>query len=791
MKFSCSRMHCKSSTTLTHFLAKNVGLSKVFGIIFFFIFNQVCDAQIENLSQDSINVSQVKTKLGVKNNLPKKEQFKDSTVLDYLKQEKAKTDSAAKASLLKVFTPKFGSNGSVLIETYAANAQNPYQLNENKYLRADANTQVTLMGLPFNTGFYYTTENNSIYNSNKFYFSFDAYAFKTKMQNNMKEQKEAALRSHKLRAYDLKKMDNLELTLKNELEALKKDLPDTGVLRTMSNKEIEEGKIKGEAIADKQKNRLDSAKDAQTNRLEDSLTHRRNHFESKGKSYGDSLNPNIDTTKLRKYREKEAQLNELQNKRRKLEALQQNDTLKGVLDFIQDPSKKKAQMTQQAKESGAKKLAFMTDRFDVGSINPVYSEFTVQGILLRGANWQFSNGKYFGGVSGGRTTVNLPSLFTRSKPEFGRNFGIINAGLGDKTSHYIAVNLMGAKDGKKDSIEVSNPPIKNSVMSIEGKFLLKKHVEFEGEVAKSFYALNNNAPATDITYSKPPTERKAGIEQTPNMAFKGKVSYVANKNTTLSASFRRINPGFKSVGNIFLRSNIQEYEFKAKQYFYKKRISISLFYKANKDNVFNLLETTNRMKGYGGTLNVAIPKYPILTVGYMPYEQGNNHPDTLLQTNNHFSLLFANLSYAKRIGVWNVILTGSATQSQMQIRNSNIFTVSTMYQQTIMAQYKNKIQSSITYAQQKTKPSIDSLNSSSLSIKSLYSINRKMRVGLHVSGMMFKSGGFKYESGCSFEWQATKSSAFKLEGALGKIHQMWGFENQFVRSAMASWLLSF
>jgi len=45
-------------------------------------------------------------------------------------------------------------------------------------------------------------------------------------------------------------------------------------------------------------------------------------------------------------------------------------------------------------------------------------------------------------------------------------------------------------------------------------------------------------------------------------------------------------------------------------------------------------------------------------------------------------------SYSKRAGVWNFVLSGSANQSQMEIKNRDIFTTSNLFQYTLMAQFK-------------------------------------------------------------------------------------------------------
>jgi len=708
----------------------------------------------------------------------------DSNFNQKAKNQMKEADSMYQSAIKQVFSPKLGLGGSARIEAYATNAQNPLQLNEKQYLRADINTNVVLMGLPFKTGFYYTTESQSLYNTNKIYFSFDAYAFKEKLHQSWKAQNDALMRKHKIREYNLAKLDAAEKSLQNKLDQLKTQIPTETLLQSEAEKQKMEWEQKAQKETEVQKAKYPSKADSLRNTKENSL---RDSLSIKRQGLQDGVSTKADSGLINKYQRMEKQLAELKEQKAKLEALQQNDTLNQILGFLRNPKQEKEAMMHSAQ--GKMKMALATDRFDMGAINPVYSEFTSQGILLRGLDWQVSNSRFFGGLSAGRTTLNLPHLFTRSKPKFGRNFGIVTAGIGSKEKNFIALTAMGAKDAKVDSIDLSNPPIKNTVLSLEGKYELLKPFTLEAEVAKSNYQFNNGAEHAITTVNDQPIS--TSIWDQANLAYKGSVTYINEKNTEASIQLRRVNPGFKSIGNLFLRTNIQEHEFKLKQAFYKQRIKLSLFYKENRDNVYNLLETTNRMKGYGGTLNVSIPKYPTLTVGYMPYEQGNNHPDSLLQTNNQFSMLFANLAYTKNMGAWNLILSGSATQSEMEIRNANIFTTSTLYQSSLMGQYKNKFQSALSYSLQTTNPGIDSLNSSSIQYQMKYALSRKIRLGTQFNGSYFKSGGFKYEGGLSLAWQVAKKSALKLEGNVGKINQIWGFNHANMINGRVSWFVLF
>lgn len=715
----------------------------------------------------------------------------DSLYLEMAKNQLNEADSALRSAVKSLTSPKFKKEGSAYIEAFATNAQNPLQLNEKQYLRADVNATVTLMGLPFNTGFYYTTEDQSLYNTNRAYFSFDAGLYKQRLTDSYQAQQEALLRKHKLRGYNISQLSAQEDKLKNELDKLKGELPDS----TAVNREINRQKLKAESKArEEAENRKqhylekgDSLRASKENQLKDSFESRKNNYSDSLESrQSDLYDKHQDTQLLNRYNRLQKKLEHLQKQKSRLEALQQNDTLNKAMNFATNPKDAKAELLDKAQ--GNMKLFMATDRFDIGAINPVYSEFTTMGTLLRGGEWQLSNEKYFGAISLGRTTVNMPSLFTRSKPEFGRNFGFVQAGMGSKEKSFIALNLMGAKDGKQDSLDLSNPPIQNTVVSIEGKYTLKDHWITEGELAQSSYKFNNSADAPIVTLNDVPVENQL---QRPNLAYRIKSTYKGKKNTEASASLRQVNPAFKTVGNIFLRNNMMEYEFQLKQSFYKKRIQLTTFYKQNKDNVFEVLETTNRMKGYGGTLNISIPKWPILTVGYMPYEQGNNHPDSILQTNNHFSMLFANLSYVKRIKVWSLMSTASFSQSEMQIRNSDIFTTSNMYQATLMAQYKNKLQSAISYAHQSTNPGIDTLNSQSASLNIMYNISRKFRIGAQGNGLLFKSGGYKYEGGLSLDWKVSKSSSLHIEGNIGRLRNIWGLDNEAMRNGLVSWMVSF
>ena len=158
--------------------------------------------------------------------------------------------------------------GSLRIENYGTNLQNPLQLNEPMYSRFYFTPSVSLFGLPFTTDLYFTTEDNSLYNSNSISLSFDIWKFKDNVTKALQKELQEKQRIDKMRQFDIGKIDQQKERLQRQLDELKKD---SAVLNHLKQKAQEEADKKLEEEKTKTNNRIQHLQDSMKNSAENSV----------------------------------------------------------------------------------------------------------------------------------------------------------------------------------------------------------------------------------------------------------------------------------------------------------------------------------------------------------------------------------------------------------------------------------------------------------------------------------------------------------------------------------------
>ena len=359
-----------------------------------------------------------------------------------------------------------------------------------------------------------------------------------------------------------------------------------------------------------------------------------------------------DSIKIKKAEQITRMMDEYDQKKQMLEQLRQMDSLdaNATLDKLNDPQFVKAQLNDKYGNSKLANTLMSVQKFQIGVAYPTYSDFTLNGVPVKGIDLHLANGKKFYGFTVGRSTMDNFSSFTTTRPDFKRNTMAMRYGVGDESKSHIVFEALHMKD-MLSSLPETYSPKQNTVYTVGGQYVFKEIVRVKGAIARSKYKTDIHQGESIVMLdsqiiSNP--DKFPEDHQLANSAFDLEAEVTPTKTTTIEASYKRINPAFKSLGNPFMRTNIREYEINAEQKFWKNRIRTSVFYKNNQDNVMETNRTTNNMKGYGFKLETKFKKYPNLFVMHSPYQQGNNHPDSFLRTQNNFSLTTATVTYSKR-----------------------------------------------------------------------------------------------------------------------------------------------
>ena len=753
-----------------------------------------------HIDSSQLKKPELKTKIQIDSNTTGK--LKTSVSTQLIKQVSpietnlSKSKSTLKAPIKKakealLNKKNISFSGEIKSDNYFTTAQNPLMRNELQYSRLYITPTITLLGLPFKGNVFLTTENNNTYRSDFFTFRFDANAYRQMAAKQMQNQINEAKKIDRQRALDLQKNQIESQRFENEYQQLKSNIPNSEQIQQALKQKAEE---KTKAIIAQQeeiyKEKLKNATEEEIVKLENELQHQKDsilfHYQ---KQVNDSFlnsqdlkKDNIDSTQLAKLLKAQEKLEELKQKKQKLEQLRQSDSaqLMQKMDHVRNPDDLKQFANEQFKGNKWMKQILAVDRFGIGIVNPQYSESTIESISIKGLDIGVNQKNYFYDLTIGKTTQQFLGLFSNTSPEYNRNIGIIRFGIGELKKNHVGMEVMHAFDPQnKESIL---RPIKNTVYNLFAQQTLLKNSTIQGHFAQSNYReLKNHL----VKQETPSTYQ---FKQSAFQSYKVKATHLIKENTKIEIYLQQTGIGFRTVGNPFLRKNFREIESKIEQKLFKNKLKLQANYKEMRDNLIEIGPSTNRIKGYGFKASSAFTKLPNFTLSYSPYQQGNNHPDSLFRTNNQFSITSAIITYKRRFKAVNWMSLLSYTRSAMELNNTRTVAYK-MINSMQTFQIGNKNTFIIALMKNTTAPYVDTLNSSSCQLTHTLLISHKLSLSSVGEYTQFARSAFKAGMGLQVNSTLFKNFTIGISSRYDRINGIWNLQNAnvFTGRLVASW----
>ena len=670
-------------------------------------------------------------------------------------------------------------SGEIRSENYYTTAQNPVLRNEPMYSRLYVSPTVTLLGLPFKANFFFTTESNNTYKNNFFSIRFDANAMRLQAMADMQKQMDELKKLDRLRQVDIQRNVLETQRYEQELERLKSKVPDGEALKDELKRRAEE---KSREYMEQEKARLEeklrNASEEEKMKLEQEFRQKQdsiiNHYKQEA---GDSLLKarskfSPDTSGLGQYLRMQEKIDELKSRRQEIEDLRQFDSaqLTKKVSGIRNPDDIRAMAKDQMPGKKLLNSILSVDRFGIGLVNPQYSELTLYAASVKGLDIGINKDKYFYDVTMGKTSRQFTGLLSDVKPMYERYIGVARVGYGELRGNHISVEYMYAFDPVSVH-DRQTPMVRNGVINLNTQFQLLQHTTVEADLAQSDYketyqSLQSNYSGANASF----------LDASANKAYRIKATQEVNDNIKAEIMVRQTGAAFRTVGNPFLRRNFREMEVKYEQQFLKKRLKFSGFYKEMRDNLIELNKATNRMKGYGLRLSTSFEKYPNITLGYSPYQQGNNHPDSLYRTNNQFSVTNAILTYKKSYkGIsWAGLV--NYTRSAMELSGRG--TVAYRHVSTIHTLQIGQRQTAIlSYLSNVTMPFVDSLNSNSYQASHMYKLSKTFSAGVIGEYTAYKNDAFRAGGGIQLNMLALRSLSITLQTRYDRVDKLWQLQD--------------
>ncbi|HCN05599.1 MAG TPA: hypothetical protein DIS79_08260 [Bacteroidetes bacterium] len=304
----------------------------------------------------------------------------------------------------------------------------------------------------------------------------------------------------------------------------------------------------------------------------------------------------------------------------------------------------------------------------VGTVFPTFTPITLSGARIQGAMLEWNPGWFYVHVTGGTMqrpllrfdSVRVDSgLFTSAdNSAYGRHLYAARLGVGRRDgSHVFLTGMFVEDDPVSVALTDSNTALTPQKNMLTGLDLRVEPIEgvwsMQAEAAVSLTVADRTAPTLsddDVPGFLLGLSDSSASSYFDWAATAQTAVNIRETGTRFTASIRRIGPGYRALAVPNLRTDILRYDVRADQSFWKRQMSVGLFYRRDLDNLIPWKRSTTTITSLGGTLGLNIRRWPFLRVSYAPYAQINDATDTLLRFDNRTTVLNVTTGYNYRIG---------------------------------------------------------------------------------------------------------------------------------------------
>ncbi len=258
----------------------------------------------------------------------------------------------------------------------------------------------------------------------------------------------------------------------------------------------------------------------------------------------------------------------------------------------------------------------------IGASNPYFTTFTLNAADISGANMAINPGGFYFAAAGGRNRRGVEP--DGDDPgEYERNLYAVKTGLGSPFGSHLHLCMLYGKDENGSIIEDSTfriTPSENMVASLDyGSVMFDGAFRIDGEIAGSMFTRDIRSPGIDSDEVPQWLLDFSGANVSSGLGWALDLSSsVRFSENMLSASFRRVGPGFETMGSPYLRNDEISIETSADRYFLNRQISAGLWYRWESDNLLDTKSSTTTGNTYGARVGFAFRDFPKIYLSYSP-----------------------------------------------------------------------------------------------------------------------------------------------------------------------------
>lgn len=659
-------------------------------------------------------------------------------------------------------------SGSMGFEAYHTTFQNPRVLSQPTYFRISTQQTLSIAGLPFGMQGYFSTEPQSLYSSNFLRIYLDKDALKSNLEKRRTEamgmarnqvaHTQAKINEEKARLSELEnkarqagnEFDDKTAAYENKQKEWQQRYNLTGLRDSVKVPALPS------ANADYWKQRANDSLALKYLSLDTEQLHR---YLQKANNdihiYKDKLSV-LDST----YKADTAKLGKLKRG---------YDQLRGTnTEIIESRGRNKVEKTM----SGFTQL-------QIGAAQVVIHPYSLNGTALRGLNAGYQFGRVEVEIAAGAVQSVGIMQFDRNRIPFNRGAGAIKltTRLGGLKTDFFGHLI---KDSRRAATINNMAAYNNSVFGIHTQGEIRKGTAIEISSAAAGFSVENGR-VQQVIYSATPVVKRAAMS---NKAYRIFLEQQLGKGFSGELLTQAAGSAFRNLGNPFMRSRFEEHSIKIKGKIFAEQLQFSGFYKRFHDNPGKLENMTNVSQGYGISLQSRFKKktLPNLNFSISPYEQGNNHPDTLLRVNSRFNLMTGGLSWRFQRRKFRYSIFSMGTSSVMALTDTMVVAMRNLsIQQDVNMGEGFSMGLTTTFT--RTNPGVDSTQSNTWQIRTTWS-GKGIQIMAQGHYAQFLNGA--YRRGFSLTFGKAMGRKFRISAKTGfdEYYRLWGLKHQTAFNGM-------
>lgn len=292
------------------------------------------------------------------------------------------------------------------------------------------------------------------------------------------------------------------------------------------------------------------------------------------------------------------------------------------------------------KLTGMQKIFSSITQFGIGRTWIDYSELSVKNIALNGVNIELNINKVYVAAAKGVINYRFRDFVLQSdKVPANQALNLLRIGWGSKHGNSFILTYFNGVKGIFLANNIANGP--QQFVPVQGYTIEAKHSVDKNNTLIAEYGRStvNNIAGKLFNFS---------TKQPAAWSLKWVGDY-PKTGTKVDGFYRNIGEEYQSFTLLPVNSNQEAYSLKAKQLFWKKRLTAELGIRKNDFNSFvGLPNFSNSTVFKTAMLSFRMPKYPFINLGYFPNSQLTLNNNNVL-TENQFNTFNAIVSHNYKV----------------------------------------------------------------------------------------------------------------------------------------------